>query len=588
MPELGERPRWRTHYVPARFPAPRATGTLPHVRWGLLVAWLAGAAALRAVVTVAHALVSPAPEAGVAEAVMLGAPVLASAVAGLVIATRAPGNRVGGLLLFSACALALFAAALHVGGQGLVTAPDAPATSWAALWVHSGWPTFYAGLIGLAFLFPDGRLASPRWRPVAWAVALAFGGFLVLALFDPRPFYPPFDAVPKPLPVADVATVLIVGEFVLLAPLLVAIAAVVARYRRSSGLARAQLRWFAFAAILVPATFVTCMVEYLSTGAVGVATYLATSVTQITVVAAVTVAVLRYRLFEIDTLISRTAGYAVLTGLLAAVYVSIALVGGLAMGTGSPWTTAAATLAVAFAFRPLRARVQRVVDRRSDRDRFEGLRRAERFLADVRAGRAEPEDVGRVLAEAVGDDHVELYFWLPDGPVYADAGGVEYRALPADGRERTPVRSGAQQLGVVLHAPSERPALLRAVLETLGLAVEIARLRVEVRRQLSRVRESRARIVAATHAERRRIERNLHDGAQQRLVSVGLTLRHVQHRLRPAGEDAALLDGAVAEVGAAIDELRELARGLGPAALDRGLAAALADLGTRAPLPVRP
>ena len=469
------------------------------MRWGLGVAWLAGAgAALAAAATVAHALVSPAPEAGVAEAVMLGAPVLASAVAGLVIATRAPGNRVGGLLLVSACALALFAAALHVGGQGLVTAPDAPATSWAALWVHSGWPTFYAGLIGLAFLFPDGRLASPRWRPVAWAVALAFGGFLVLALFDPRPFYSPFDAVPKPLPVADVATVLTVGEFVLLAPLLVAIAAVVARYRRSSGLARAQLRWFAFAAILVPATFVTCMVEYLSTGAVGGATYLATSVTQVAVVAAVTVAVLRYRLFEIDTLISRTAGYAVLTGLLTAVYVAIALVGGVAVGTGSRWTTAAATLAVALAFRPLRARVQRVVDRRFDRDRFDGLRRAERFLGDVRAGRAEPEQVGRVLAEAVGDDRLELYFWLPDGalfdgPVFADAGGTEHRELPADGRERTPVRSGAQQLAVVLHAPSDRPALLREVLETLGLAVEIARLRVEVRRQLARVRDSRAR-----------------------------------------------------------------------------------------------
>ena len=566
------------------------------MRWGLGVAWLAGAgAALTAAATVAHALVSPAAEAGVAEAVMLGAPVLASAVAGLVIATRAPGNRVGGLLLVSACALALFAAALHVGGQGLVTAPDAPATSWAALWVHSGWPTFYAGLIGLAFLFPDGRLASPRWRPVAWAVALAFGGFLALALFDPRPFYSPFDAVPKPLPVADVATVLTVGEFVLLAPLLVAIAAVVARYRRSSGLARAQLRWFAFAAILVPATFVTCMVEYLSTGAVGGATYLATSVTQVAVVAAVTVAVLRYRLFEIDTLISRTAGYAVLTGLLAAVYVAIALVGGVAVGTGSRWTTAAATLAVALAFRPLRARVQRVVDRRFDRDRFDGLRRAERFLGDVRAGRAEPEQVGRVLAEAVGDDRLELYFWLPDGalfdgPVFADAGGTEHRELPADGRERTPVRSGAQQLAVVLHAPSDRPALLREVLEKLGLAVEIARLRVEVRRQLARVRDSRARIVAATHAERRRIERNLHDGAQQRLVSVGLTLRHVQHRLRPTGgspdDTAALLDGAVAEVGAAIAELRELARGLGPAALDRGLATALADLAARAPLPV--
>jgi len=557
------------------------------VRWGLCVAWLTGSGAvLAAAATVTHAVVSPAPGAGLAEALVSGAPVLAFAVAGLVIATRVPGNRVGGLLLGNACMLALYVAALHVRGQGLATAPDAPLTAWAALWVHSAWPTVFAGLVALAFLFPDGRLASPRWRPAAAAVALVFGVFLALAAFTPVPYDPPFGTLPKPLPAMDVAGVLLVGDYVVLATLLVAVAAVVARYRRSSGLARAQLRWFALAAVLVPATWVVCTVEFVVSGVVGPATFLAMSVTQIAVVGAVTVAVLRYRLYQIDVLINRTAVYAVLTGVLAAVYVSIALVAGVAVGSGSRWTTAAATLAVALAFRPLRARVQRVVDRRFDRDRFEGLRRAERFLGDVRAGRAEPEQVGRVLAEAVGDDRVELYFWLPDGAVFADAGGTEHRELPDDGRERTPVRSGAQQLGVVLHAHSDRPALLRAVLETLGLAVEIARLRVEVRRQLARVRDSRARIVAATYAERRRIERNLHDGAQQRLVSVGLTLRHVQHRLHVTDEDAALLDGAVAEVGAAIDELRELARGLGPAVLDHGLATALADLAARAPLPV--
>ena len=557
------------------------------MRLGLCVAWLTGVGATLAVAaTVTHAVVSPAPEAGAAQALVSGAPALAFAAAGLVIATRAPGNRVGGLLLVNACVLALYTAALHLRGQGLATAPDAPLTAWAALWVHSAWPTVFAGLVALAFLFPDGRLPSPRWRPVTAAVALVYGVFLALAAFTPVPYDPPFGSLPKPLPAIDVAGVLLVGDFVILATLLVAVAAVVARYRRSSGLARAQLRWFALAAVLVPAAWVVCTVEFVVTGAVGPATFLAVSVAQVAVVAAVTVAVLRHRLYQIDVLINRTAVYGALTGLLAAVYVAIALVAGVAVGSGSRWTTAAATLAVALAFRPLRARVQRVVDRRFDRDRFDGLRRAERFLGDVRAGRAEPEQVGRVLAEAVGDDRVELYFWLPDGAVFADAGGTEHRELPADGRERTPVYSGAQQLGVVLHAHSDRPALLRAVLETLGLAVEIARLRVEVRRQLARVRDSRARIVAATYAERRRIERNLHDGAQQRLVSVGLTLRHVQHRLRPTGGDAALLDGAVAEVGAAIDELRELARGLGPAALDHGLATALADLAARAPLPV--
>lgn len=566
------------------------------MRVGLLVAWVTGAGAVLATVaTMAHALVSPAPEAGPVAAVVFGAPALAFALAGLVIVTRVPGHRVGGLLLVNAWAQALFVVALHVRGQGLATAPDAPVTAWAALWVHSAWPTAFVGLVALAFLFPDGRLASPRWRPVAAAVAVVYGGYLAVAALDPTPFYAPFDVVPKPMPVADVAAVVFYGDFVILATLLVAVAAVVARYRRSSGLARAQLRWFALTAVLVPATWVVCTVQFVVTGGVGLATFLAMTLTQIAVVGSVTVAVLRYRLYELDVLINRTAVYAVLTGLLAAVYVAIALVGGVAVGTGSNWTTAAATLAVALAFRPLRGRVQRVVDRRFDRDRFDGLRRAERFLGDVRAGREEPEQVGRVLAEAVGDDSVELFFWLPDGaqfdgPVFADAAGVEHRELPVDGRERTPVRSGAQQLGVVLHGPSDRPALLRGVLETLGLAVEIARLRVEVRRQLAEVRDSRARIVAATYAERRRIERNLHDGAQQRLVSVGLTLRHVQHRLAPhddpADGPAALLDGAVAEVGAAIDELRELARGLGPAVLDHGLATALADLAARAPLPV--
>ena len=262
---------------------------------------------------------------------------------------------------------------------------------------------------------------------------------------------------------------------------------------------------------------------------------------------------------------------------------------------GSRWTTAAATLAVALAFRPLRARVQRVVDRRFDRDRFEGLRRAERFLGDVRAGRAEPEQVGRVLAEAVGDDRLELYFWLPDGalfdgPVFADAGGTEHRELPADGRERTPVRSGAQQLGVVLHAPVG-PA--RAAARGTGDARAGRRDRPAAgggappAGQGARLARPHRR---RHYAERRRIERNLHDGAQQRLVSVGLTLRHVQHRLRPTGgspdDTAGCSTARWPRWAPRSTSCASWPGGLGPAALDRGLATALADLAARAPLPV--
>jgi signal transduction histidine kinase len=109
-----------------------------------------------------------------------------------------------------------------------------------------------------------------------------------------------------------------------------------------------------------------------------------------------------------------------------------------------------------------------------------------------------------------------------------------------------------------------------------------------LRRQLAEVEASRARIVAAGNDERRRIERDLHDGAQQRLVSIGLALRHAQHELGTASPERArhTLDGALAEVAVAIDELRELARGLPPSQLDGGLAPAFHELARRAPVPV--
>ena len=137
------------------------------------------------------------------------------------------------------------------------------------------------------------------------------------------------------------------------------------------------------------------------------------------------------------------------------------------------------------------------------------------------------------MAEATGDPSLELFFWLPAEEVHVDASGRVVPELPAAGRARTPVRRGELLLATVVHdtALDERPDLLESVIEAAGLAIEIARLRVEVRRRLAEVEQSRARIVTAGYEERRRLERDLHDGAQQRLVSIGLALRHVQRRL---------------------------------------------------------
>ena len=282
--------------------------------------------------------------------------------------------------------------------------------------------------------------------------------------------------------------------------------------------------------------------------------------------------------------------YAAVTVISAAVFAATVVVLGTALGRGSGWATAAATLVVALAFRPLRSRVQGAVDRRFNRARYDAMHRMTTFLEALREGRAAPEEVESVLRELVSDPRLELLFFLPESELYVDARGMAVSDLTDDLREQIPVERGGQPLGMVLHDPAseEDPTLLRRVVEAGGLAVEIARLRVALRRQLAEVEASRARIVTAANEERRRLERDLHDGAQQRLVSIGLALRHAQHELGTSSPQRAshTLNGALAEVAVAIDELRELAHGLPPAQLDAGLGPAFRELARRTPVPV--
>jgi signal transduction histidine kinase len=233
--------------------------------------------------------------------------------------------------------------------------------------------------------------------------------------------------------------------------------------------------------------------------------------------------------------------------------------------------------------------VQNAVDRRYSRARYDALRQVQAFEQQVREGRRAPEEVGRVLARALSDPMAELLFWLPESEAFADASGETVERLPDDGRARFQIERDGTRTAVLLHDPAlrEQRDLLRSVLAAAALSVEIARLRVELRRQLAEVQASRARIVEAGYEERRRLERDLHDGAQQRLVSLGLRLRRMQRSL--PGEAAVLspaLDQVVDEVGAAISDLRQIAAGVRPARLDDGLAAALRDLARTAPMPV--
>jgi signal transduction histidine kinase len=189
------------------------------------------------------------------------------------------------------------------------------------------------------------------------------------------------------------------------------------------------------------------------------------------------------------------------------------------------------------------------------------------------------------LADALADPTLSLAYRV--GERYVDASGHEV-ALPDGGW--TPVEREGRPVGAIVHSPDvarEDPAALRAVAGAAALALENERLDAELRARIEELRESRARIVRASDEGRRRLERDLHDGAQQRLVAIALTLRLARNRAAHDPAVAELLDEAAAELGAATDELRELARGIHPAVLaDRGLEPAIGTLAGRSAVPV--
>jgi len=203
-----------------------------------------------------------------------------------------------------------------------------------------------------------------------------------------------------------------------------------------------------------------------------------------------------------------------------------------------------------------------------------------------------PGRLEQVLARALHDPTLQLAYWLPDRDAFVDAAGRPVE-LPAAGGDRavTILRHDGDPVAAMLHDATldDDPALVRAVAATARMTIQNERLQAEVRAQLEEVRASRARIVEFGDAERRRVERNLHDGAQQRLVSISLALGIARSQVGATSEQeiAVALDDAAAELRLALAELRELARGIHPVILsEAGLGPALVSLAERSPIPV--
>ncbi len=344
---------------------------------------------------------------------------VAYALPGLFLALRRPGQPLSWLLLLIALGLALGTSVPTASLDALLTG-EADALGRLTAWGGTaGWVLFFTGYLGILLTFPSGALAVGRWRAVSFVLIAAYaliGGLMLLAptIEVEVPGHPVTVAAPNPfgLPllaqlnestpgVALLFPMLLAGE-------VVALLGMVARSRRSTGLERLQYRWLgsAMAVVVLGIVAWTIVVQVLQTDLVLLPAIII-GLTFPAVPIAVVIAVLRYRLYEIDRLVSRTVGWALATAAIVGVFAAGvlgfgALLSGLAQGQAV--ATAAATLLAFALFQPLRTRLQRMIDRRFDRPRIEGERALQRHgerLAHVVELEVIERDVLETVAETV-------------------------------------------------------------------------------------------------------------------------------------------------------------------------------------------
>jgi signal transduction histidine kinase len=555
------------------------------------------------------------------------AAVLYTTLGGLVV--RRAGNVIGWMLVGIGAATAIMSfgsvyAVLGIRHPGTWPAPEL--VGLLAEWIFV---PIFTGMSFMLMLFPTGRLPSPRWRPVAGlgllATALTMAGFVVHPRMVALPA--PGDgslAFANPLGVRSLGPVLshlLIGTLnglsvVATVLLTVAFVSLVVRYRSSGREARQQIKWIALAAAAGAFCSIAALLSIAATGdasnPVTAAAYIAMPVIALFgIPAVITVAILKHGLYQIDVIINRALRYGLLSAALSAVYILIVVgIGTTAGYAGGPLLNAAAALAIAVLFQPLLRRARLLANRIVYGQRATPYQVLADFAEDMAGQLDFTEAVERmvsVLAGAAGADRAEA--WIRVGPQLRPAaiwprdsdppsavplgpGG----ALPAleDTSRVVAVRHSGELLGALsVRKPPNEPLtsaddkLLRHLASQAGLVLRNAQLTADLRATIEELRASRRRLVEAQDAERRKIERNLHDGAQQQLIALNIQLGLLEDS---AGDPAAirqlapmLKDG----LRAALDDLRDLARGIYPPLLaDQGLLPALQAQARKAALPV--
>jgi signal transduction histidine kinase len=524
----------------------------------------------------------------------LGVPVI-----GILITTRRPDNTIGWLFLVAGLFLGIAAFGHLYAVHALLATPGELPGGELAAWIGRVVLPIPLCLLPLLFLlFPTGHLPSPRWRGVVWLVGAVLAGLLVTnAILAARIWSNPFVEVgvaAADFPViGTIAFALVAAAFPI--AMVLSFASVVVRFRRSTGDERLQLKWFVTASAFVVVAFsVGFFVNSTATSVAG-------NISLVLLEVSIAIAILKHRLYDIDVIIGKAIVYGALAVFITVVYILVVVVIGAGIGV-TEGLSLVATAIVAVAFQPMRERAQRLANRLVYGKRatpYEVLSSFSENVGETYGGEDILPRMARLLAEGTGATAAVVWLRIdselrPAAAWPPDASPPAVRSL-ADGQlpqfedvnAAVPVRHQGELLGALTltKPPRERLSptedkLVADLASQAGLVLRNVRL-------IEDLRSSRQRLVTAQDQERRRIERNLHDGAQQQLVALGVRLKLARTlaEREPAKVEEALAE-LQDEVGEALDTLRDLARGIYPPLLsDQGLGPALESQARRSPVP---
>jgi signal transduction histidine kinase len=538
---------------------------------------------------------------------------------GCLIVRRQPRNTVGWLLLVVPLIGSLTVGNGAYTDQALVRAPGSLPFGTIGAWFDR-WllVVALAAFIPIFLLFPDGRLPSRSriWRLVGWVAFVApVVATLAFALTPGRltGAMTHLDRLDVMNPVGIPGTRALMEALTQIAGMtmfatgVAGFVGLVVRYRRAAPEVRQQIRWLAlvgtsFLLVLVGGIVLDAVASDLSEGPVGTVLFvLAFTILVIGIPVACGIAILKYRLYDLDVVIRKAVVFTVLAVFIAAVYAVI--VGGVGALIGSRSNTSlafAAAAVLAIAFQPARERARRFADRLVYGKRATPYEVLSEFSGRMGEAYA-TEDVLPRMAQILGDGTgaTEATVWLRIGAELRPAASwpedrelattaVAGDALPDVGETASEVRDRGEILGALsVSMPPADPMtpakerLVRDLAAQAGLVLRNVRL-------IEELRASRQRLVAAQDEERRKLERNLHDGAQQQLVALQVQLRLAEQLLeRDADKGRELVHRLQGNAGSALEDLRDLARGIYPPLLgDRGLVAALEAQARRAAIPV--